>query len=677
MPCRLRSSNEEIFALGDAAAELSITLQNIRQDSTGDEPVPVPLDSVSLQRVTTLFQRQRTRWNIPRLVVKAMLGCQDDPFDHAVTLLRDLHWFNAPLLETALAESVAMLLSGQSARALRLLLRAPKPTWFGDEAMQAALTEPLLTAPQLIGTDGAEEAEEETASSQGMTACTIMMFLERCDARTLRELKAVSAAWQRWAREVLGGANSVWRQLVQQADADEARLEDTDPDVRLEAMHTLGKLDPTLLEQYVDAIITRFDDDHGPVREAALETLGKLDPTLLEQYADAIITRFDDDHGPVREAALETLGNVEPAVLSEHAAAIAEMFDDDYEPEIDDLGDVDGDVLWFQPRAPVRSTAVRVLGRLTQGALATHMATVIAMLDDYWDVRTAALYTLGKLEPALLAQHEEEVAEKLCDVHEHVRQAALETLSKLGPAVVAQRMVEILEGHDGTIGIFVSTLDADDGDDVLETACQVLGSLDPTEIAPYAPEIIRFVSKFDERVRDESVLKAALETLAKLDPAVLAECAIDMIDCEYDGFGVAAIQLLGTLDPTVLEQHAAAIVARLDGLQYSPGNYHWGDWRQIRSMGPGYTVLLREQGESKLLSDRLLEILGKLEPAVLAQHATTVISMLDVDNDDVSDAACEFLDMLDPTVLEQHAAAIAARLGDDWRAQLTYRNNGV
>jgi len=666
MPCRLRSSNEEIFALGDAAAELSITLQDIRQDSTGDESVPVPLDSVSLQRVTTLFQK--TRWNIPHRVVKAMLGRQDDAFDHAVTLLRDLHWFNAPLLETVLAESVAMLLSGQSARALRLLLRAPKPTWFGDEAMQAALTEPLLTAPQLIGTDGTEEAEEETASSHGMTAGTIMLFLERCDARTLRELKAVSAAWQRWAREVLGGANSVWRQLVQQADADEARLEDTDPDVRLEAMHTLGKLDPTLLEQYADAIITRFDDDHGPVREAALKTLGKLDPTLLEHYADAIITRFDDDHGPVREAALETLGKLEPALLSEHAAAIVEMFDDDYEPEIDDLSDD----WWFQPRAPVRSTAVRVLGRLTQGVLATHTATVIAMLDDYWDVRTAALETLGKLEPALLAQHEWEVAEKLCDVHEHVREAAFETLRKLGPAVVAKRTVEMLEGHEGTIGIIVSTLDLDDGDDVLETACEVLGSLDPTVIAPYAPEIIRFVSKFDEDLRDERVLEAALETLAKLDPAVLAQCAIDMIDCEYDYDGnydgVAAIQLLGTLDPMVLEQHAAAIVARLDGLQYFPGNDYWKDWRQIEVMG--CTVLLREQGESKLLSDRLLEILGKLEPAVLAQHATTVISMLDVDNDDVSDAACEFLGMLDPTVLEQHATAIAARLGDDWRAQL-------
>ena len=36
--------------------------------------------------------------------------------------------------------------------------------------------------------------------------------LERCDARTLRELKAVSAAWQRRAREVLCDAASAWRQ---------------------------------------------------------------------------------------------------------------------------------------------------------------------------------------------------------------------------------------------------------------------------------------------------------------------------------------------------------------------------------------------------------------------------------------------------------------------------------
>ena len=40
----------------------------------------------------------------------------------------------------------------------------------------------------------------------------MMACLERCDARTLRELKAVSAAWQRRAREVLCDAASAWRQ---------------------------------------------------------------------------------------------------------------------------------------------------------------------------------------------------------------------------------------------------------------------------------------------------------------------------------------------------------------------------------------------------------------------------------------------------------------------------------
>ena len=39
----------------------------------------------------------------------------------------------------------------------------------------------------------------------------MMACLERCDARTLRELKAVSAAWQRRARAVLCDAASAWR----------------------------------------------------------------------------------------------------------------------------------------------------------------------------------------------------------------------------------------------------------------------------------------------------------------------------------------------------------------------------------------------------------------------------------------------------------------------------------
>ena len=40
----------------------------------------------------------------------------------------------------------------------------------------------------------------------------MMACLERCDARTLRELKAVSEAWRWRARDVLGDSKSAWRQ---------------------------------------------------------------------------------------------------------------------------------------------------------------------------------------------------------------------------------------------------------------------------------------------------------------------------------------------------------------------------------------------------------------------------------------------------------------------------------
>ena len=78
------------------------------------------------------------------------------------------------------------------------------------------------------------------------------------------------------------------------------------------------------------------------------------------------------------------------------------------------------------------------LGKLEPAALAQHADAVVARLeDDDVDVAWKALVALGKLEPAVLAQHAGAVVGKLNDDHEYVRKAAWNTLLAL-PVVITR-----------------------------------------------------------------------------------------------------------------------------------------------------------------------------------------------------------------------------------------------
>ena len=87
----------------------------------------------------------------------------------------------------------------------------------------------------------------------------------------------------------------------------------------------------------------------------------------------------------------------------------------------------------------VRKTSLETLGKLEPATLAQHADAVVARLEDSdWIVRYVALETLGKLEPATLAQHADAVVAMLEDSHGDVRSAAVETLGKLDPVRFAQ-----------------------------------------------------------------------------------------------------------------------------------------------------------------------------------------------------------------------------------------------
>jgi HEAT repeat protein len=68
---------------------------------------------------------------------------------------------------------------------------------------------------------------------------------------------------------------------------------------------------------------------------------------------------------------------------------------------------------------------VRTLGKLEPAVLAQHTALVVGKLEHSEGfVRKAAVETLGKLEPAVLAQHLDAVKSLLDNEDEDVRNAA-------------------------------------------------------------------------------------------------------------------------------------------------------------------------------------------------------------------------------------------------------------
>jgi len=89
------------------------------------------------------------------------------------------------------------------------------------------------------------------------------------------------------------------------------------------------------------------------------------------------------------------------------------------------------------PPSWVRYAAVETLGKLPPEVLATHDAALLAKLEDSdSEVRYVAVATLGKLPPEVLAAHAAALLAKLEDSERTVWCAAVEILGKLPPEVL-------------------------------------------------------------------------------------------------------------------------------------------------------------------------------------------------------------------------------------------------
>ena len=299
----------------------------------------------------------------------------------AARLLRDLRWFDAALPTSILADYVARLLRGPTADALRELLSASDD--LSAAAKRAALVEPLCApaaAPAALAGGAPSARPPEPAPPQPTRSVSLAMdgddpfegnmraCLERCDARTLRELKAVSVAWQRRAREVLGDAASAWRQrpiwspsaegraLVAQLPRHEYVVHQGGGNAmeRMQVLQRMGReLDRAVeLPGHALAVVQRLSDPVAFVRMAAVQTLGKLEVAVLRQHEAALDPRLDDSAEWVRFAAVLTLGKLSTdfsrVCLAPHEQALAKAATDD-----EDAG--------------VRSTAAELLAKLRAG----------------------------------------------------------------------------------------------------------------------------------------------------------------------------------------------------------------------------------------------------------------------------------------------------------------------
>ena len=254
---QLLSSDGQLFELSDAAARQCITLQGAEHVGDG-APMPVPLlNSGRLQWIIPLLEQTAAAFGLEGMadeardeLLKNGLPRGDmGPELHAATaavleqgvegvadfatLLLDLKWFDAPLLTSVLAEGVARLLKGKPADALRTLLEADDD--LKDAEKEAALREPLFAAapasapaaaapPPFTGVLLAMDGDDPEAGN-------VMACLKRCDARTLCQLKAVSAGWQQRARRELLGSlsdriDAVRRTLRDRLDAEELDVEE-------------------------------------------------------------------------------------------------------------------------------------------------------------------------------------------------------------------------------------------------------------------------------------------------------------------------------------------------------------------------------------------------------------------------------------------------------------------
>ena len=298
-------------------------------------------------------------------------------------------------------------------------------------------------------------------------------------------------------------------------------VSDDDPNVRLSAAETLGRLqDPRAVEALIQAL--RQDPD-PKVRAMAAWALGEIeDPAAVSALSIAL--REDDDQ-EVRVQAAEALGNIQDVSA------------------IGALGDAVGD-----PRVEVRRAVVEALGNMDDARVVPLI--VPSLRDDDVEVRRSAAQALGNAESAAAV---EPLIAATRDDDLEVRVHVIEALGNQGDARAQPALLDALR---------------DERADVRRAAIDALGNLD---LGAAPGEVIDAVRDPDREVRygavsalgnfaDPAAVPVLLEIVrASTDRELQYEALDALSNIESPAAYDALIPLLQHEDPKVRQLAAEAI----------------------------------------------------------------------------------------------------------------------
>jgi len=347
----------------------------------------------------------------------------------------------------------------------------------------------------------------------------------------------------------------------------------------------------------------------------------------------------------------------------------------------------------------VRRGALYALCGLDSALLAEHVPEVLRMLggDTSMDVLEQAVATLDQLDdvdiaphvPALMQayscadmNHEEYVEEALTNVPRAVlalhashvssllllgrgdscARFAMTTLAEMGSAYLAPHVHTLLDLPDG---------DGDCDGDMREAAFDTLAKLDPSVLAEHVEALMGGFSDVEEEVRLSALI--ALQTLSS---DLLAPHLRILLDALEDGGSYVrscTMELLGSLDAALLGQQLPVVLRWLfagGGDDDDATDVRRVAWETLSKLD---SAQLAGQIPALLgcvpdASDRVtfaaLSTLGKLDAAVLVEHVPRLLQLLATGDADTRCFVLKKLGEMDAAALGQHAQALVRVLVD-------------
>eukprot|EP00854_Cymbomonas_tetramitiformis_P008663 gene8663-10280_t len=280
-----------------------------------------------------------------------------------------------------------------------------------------------------------------------------------------------------------------------------ARMDDTDPDVRWAAIHSLGKIKDGAVAS--GAVATLLQDDDMLVRWMAAETLSNMGATADKQAAKLLpcLKQSDSHLCRVMDAVLWTSYIHNRIILGVlDMLRVLQMLNVIAIEALGNMGEAGGEhaedvaELSRHVEAGVRRSVAECLGKMGTHA-AQHVGTVESLLKDEEKlVRWAATYALTKMGKTR-GDNAGKIVPLLEDPDEEVRWVAVDALVKLGKDALGGHLGEavapMLKHADGTVRF---------------SAVEVMGSIvDKANAARYLPLLVKALEDDHTRVRCAAV----------------------------------------------------------------------------------------------------------------------------------------------------------------------------